>query len=138
MEIKLTNKEAEEMFHAALCNGAGYLSGYGFSLDYSNEKYREAKESLNSRIEEGSFKAKYGLCREDIWVEILRVGGTLTLIDGDNGGGHYNSTISLKDVHERVEKSPLNHLMDMINERDDAITADVILQTVFFNDVIFG
>jgi hypothetical protein len=137
MEVKLTVEEAEEIFHSALCNGASYLSGYGFSLDYSNEKYREAKESLNGKIEEGSFRAKYGPCREDIWVEILRIGGTLTLIDGENEG-HYNSTISLNDVHERVEKSPLKHLMDMINENDDAITADVILQTVFFNDVIFG
>ena len=137
MEIKLTTKEAEDIFHAALCNGAGYLGGYGFSLDYSNEKYREAKESFVGKIEEGSFKAEYGPCREDIWVEILRVGGTLTLIDEENGGD-YTSTIFLKDVHERVDKSPINHLMDMINENDDAITADVILQTVFFNDVIFG
>jgi len=128
MEVKLTTGEAEEIFHSALCNGASYLSGYGFSLDYPNEKYREAKESLNG---------KAWPCREDIWVEILRIGGTLTLIDGENEG-HYNSTISLNDVHERVEKSPLKHLMDMINENDDAITADVILQTVFFNDVIFG
>jgi hypothetical protein len=28
--------------------------------------------------------------------------------------------------------------MDMINEQDNAETADVILQTVFFEEIVFG
>lgn len=35
-------------------------------------------------------------------------------------------------------KTPIDHLMDAINQEDDAITADVILQTVFYEDIIFG
>ena len=31
-----------------------------------------------------------------------------------------------------------DHLMDAINENDDACTADVILQTVIYEDIIFG
>jgi hypothetical protein len=46
--------------------------------------------------------------------------------------------ITLTEVHERVSKTPLDHLLDMIKEDDDACTADVILQTVFFNDVVYG
>ena len=52
--------------------------------------------------------------------------------------GEYTRSISIKDVHERVSKTPIRHLMDMINEDGDAVTSDVVLQTVFFEDVIFG
>ena len=44
----------------------------------------------------------------------------------------------LNDVHERVALTPIRHLMDAINEDDDAITADCILQSVFFKEVVFG
>jgi hypothetical protein len=37
-----------------------------------------------------------------------------------------------------VSNTPIKHLMDAINENGDAITADVIIQTVFLNDVIYG
>lgn len=137
MKVSLDKKESEDIFHNALCNGAGCIAQYGFSLDYSNEKYREAKNSLLKKEKEGTITSALGICREDIWVEILRVGGTLSLIDEENGG-EYTSSINMNDVHERVENSPVKHLMDMINEQDDAITADVILQTVFFKDVVFG
>jgi len=32
----------------------------------------------------------------------------------------------------------ISHLINMIDENSDSITADVILQTVFFENVIFG
>jgi hypothetical protein len=46
--------------------------------------------------------------------------------------------ITINDVYERVQNTPLDHLLNMINEEDDADTADVILQTVFYNEVVFG
>jgi hypothetical protein len=76
-------------------------------------------------------------CFEDVLMEMLRMGKTLTMVD-EEGEGDNNSTITLKDVHERVSNTPVRHLMDMINEDDDADTADVIIQTVFFNEIIFG
>ena len=42
------------------------------------------------------------------------------------------------DVHERVQNTDTRHLLDAINEKDDADTADVILQSVFYGEVIFG
>jgi hypothetical protein len=41
-------------------------------------------------------------------------------------------------VHERVSKTPVKHLLNAVNEDGDAVTADVILQTVFFEEVVFG
>jgi len=132
MEIKLTPQESEECFYDALCNGLEYTtSGYGLSLDYSDEDFADAKTKM------GIDKPGIFTCFEDVLMEMLRMGKTLTIID-EEGEGANNSTITIKDVHERVSNTPVRHLMDMINENDDAETADVIIQQVFFNEIIFG
>lgn len=128
MKIELTKEESEEYFFNAMCNGLGYISGYGLELEI-DDTYQKVKKRL---INEGS----NSLCYEDILMEILRSGGTLTLIDYENDDERFS--ITLDDVHNRVQTTIVSHLMDMINERDDAITADVILQTVFLGEVIYG
>ena len=70
-------------------------------------------------------------------MEVLRQGGSLVMNDVENDGD-YTRSITLNEIHERVQKTMTRHLMDAINETDDAETADVILQTVFFEDIIFG
>jgi hypothetical protein len=97
-------------------------------MDYSEEEYEEAKKRLQKKGEDD--------CLEDVWLEILKGGGTLTLVDEENGMDP--SVITLKDVHERVQEAPVRHILDAINEQDDGDTADVILQSVFYQDVIFG
>jgi hypothetical protein len=131
MEIKLTPQESEECFYDALCNGLDYVSSYGISLDYSEEDFADAKTKM------GIDKPGIFPCFEDVLMEMLKMGKTLTMVD-EEGDEDNNSTITLKEVHERVSNTPVRHLMDMINENDDAETADVIIQTVFFNEIIFG
>ena len=127
MTIKLTPEESETYFHNSLCNGH-QIAMYGLHLDYDEEEYDQARERLEAKGE--------STCLEDVWMEILRGGGVLTLIDEENGESP--SPVKLSDVHERVQNTPIKHLMDAINEHDDGDTADVILQTVFYGDVIFG
>ena len=127
MKVTLTPEESEEIFYNSLCNGHE-IAYYGLSLETVEKQYTEAKKRL---LEKGESP-----CLEDVWMEILRGGGKLTLIDSENG--MEPSIIRLADVHERVQEAPINHLMDAINEQDDGITADVILQTVFYKEVIFG
>ena len=128
MEIKLTNKEAEEMFYNALCNGLGYVtSGYGLELKYSNKEYRQAKESIE--------KNGVAVCYEDVFMAMLRSGYKLSLHDEE---GEETYEIELKDVHERMEKVPVRNILNMIEENDDAEDADVVIQTVFLKEVIFG
>ena len=126
MTITLTPQEAEEYFYNALCNGLGYVtSGYDLMLSYKKEDRIQAKEKLTASA-----------CYEDVLMQILRDGGTLTLTDDEDEDNSYS--ITLKDVHERVAKTPIKHLTNMITENDDAETADVILQTVFLEDIIYG
>ena len=133
MKIVLTKEESENHFYNALCNGSN-MRYYGIILDYADKDYTAAKKSLVAKQKKGELKS--GICQEDVWMEILRIGKKLTFIDEENGVG--NKSITLKDVHSRVAKTPLNHLMDAVNENDDADTADAILHTVFYGEVIFG
>jgi hypothetical protein len=129
MKIILEKKEAEEIFFNAMCNGLGYVTGYDLELDFDESEYKAAATKL--KAEGGS------PCFEDVLMQILRDGGSITLED-IGCEGEYTRSITLADVHERVALTPTSHLMDMINEQDDACTADVVLQTVFFEEVIFG
>jgi hypothetical protein len=125
MEIKLTPTESEMYFHNALCNSLNYIYGYGLRLDYDEQDYKDAKVKLNNP------------CFEDVLMQILKDGKTITMEDIE-GEGEYTSTITIQDVHDKVQKTPLYHLSRMIHEDDDSETGDAILQIVFFSDIIFG
>jgi len=133
-KLTLTKEGSENLFHDALCNHFG-VGGYGLEFDYKKSDYLKAKASLEQKKAEGKFDDT--ICREDVWMEILRIGGKLKVKDVENDG-EYTRSIGLKEVHERVQKTPLRHLVDALNEEDDADTADQIFQTVFFEDIIFG
>jgi hypothetical protein len=132
MEVKLTPQESEEHFFNALCNGASYIESYGISIEPKEKDYLAAKQSLKDK--KGQVHTM--LCYEDVWMEILRMGRPLIMVD--NEGGQEPKEVYLEDVHERVAKTEPRHLLNAINEEDDAETADVILQTVFYQEVIFG
>lgn len=131
MKIVLTLQESEEIFHASLCNAesTGYMAGYGLQLRWHEKSYKEAKERLKERGEDA--------CQEDILLEILRGGGHLTYFDIEGGGGE-PWPINLQDVHDKVSNAPIGTILRFAEEQDDAEDADVILQTVFMDGVIFG
>lgn len=127
MKIVLTPQESEEYFYNALCNaeGTGYMNSYGIKMTFFNADYLAAKNKLQSP------------CYEDVLMQMLRDGKELTYQDIE-GEGDMTHSITLQDVHDRVQLTPIKHLTDMIEENDDAETADVILQTVFFKEIVFG
>lgn len=128
MKILLTAQESEQIFYDSLCNGH-QIAYYGLHLEYDDKEYDKAKKRLVKKGESP--------CLEDVWMEILRGGGMLTLIDEENE--LEPSVITLHDVHERVQETDASHLLDAINENGDGVTADVVLQTVFYREVIlFG
>ena len=130
MQITLTPQESEQHFFDALCNavGTGYMDGYGLELEAGHEAYKAAKQKLLSQGGDSP-------CYEDILMQILRDGGSLTFKDTECDDEY---TVTLKDVHDRVAKTPIKHLLDAVNEDGDVVTADAILQTVFFEEIIFG
>lgn len=127
MKIILTTEEAEGIFYSALCNavGTGYMEGYGLELYCNNKHYSSARAKLNNP------------CIEDIWMQVLRDGNPLEFVDHE-GEGANNASITLKDIHERMNNVPIEVLDNFNSEQDDASDADIVLQTVFYNEVIFG
>jgi len=125
MKITLTPEESEEYFYNALCNGLDYFQGYGFDLDYDADQYYKAREKLKSP------------CFEDVLMQLLRDGGQLIFKDVENEG-EMTRIVTLKDIHERVQNAPIKTLIEMADQEDDADTADIILQTVLFNEILLG
>lgn len=129
MKITLTPQESEEFFYNSLCNALDYIQGYGIVLKTKQDQYEVAKQALKNKGDTP--------CYEDVLMEILRQNGKLKLKDIE-GEGAMDAEITLADVHERVQQTPLTHLVAMINETDDAETADAIIQTTFYKEIIFG
>jgi hypothetical protein len=123
-KLILSKVEAEEIFLNALCDGLDYISGHGIGICVNNDDYDKAKASL--------VNPSY----EDVLMQILKDGNKLTLIDYE--GGDDSWSITLNDVHERMSNVPFDHLINMIQGNYDAITADVILQIIFLNELTFG
>jgi hypothetical protein len=144
MKIILEKEEAEKHFHNALCNGT-YFFRYG-TFDYKDKDYAKAKKTLAAKIKAGNIphtmsavgKEVPTICREDVWMEILHNGAKLKFIDDVEGEGLYTREIGLAEVHARVQDTPLWALQQMIDDEDDAETAEVMLQQVFFGEIVFG
>ena len=129
MNINLTHEESEAHFYNAICNGLGELRYYDLELDYDAKEYKAAKQQLSDRQPDTQ------ACWEDVLMEMLRSNNTLWIVDQNDSERH---PITLDLVHERVQQTPVNHLMNAINENDDATTADCIIQTVIYGEVIYG
>ena len=128
MKIVLTKKESQDIFYNALCNGLGEIRHYGKWLDYSGGRYLDAYELLN--------KKGTSACHEDILIQMLKSGCQIHI--GDYEELDLRHTITMATVYERVCKTPIENLLNIIKEEDDAWDADAVLQTVFFNEIIYG
>jgi len=132
MKLQLTEQECEQIFHTALCNGLQVISSYGLYIEPVHAEYAAAIRSIQYTGINNE-----NICYEDILLQILKNGGTLKIIDFE-GEGENDTTIKIEDVYDRMHKVDPKHILDVINEWDDAETADCILQTIFYNEIIFA
>ena len=114
-----------KLFYDALCNGLSELYHYGIICEPNYEHYNKAKSKLSNR------------CSEDVYIQILEDGNTLSFID-EEGEGCYSVDVTIDMVIERVFNTPQENLLALIKEYGDACDADVLLQTVLYNKIIFG
>lgn len=126
MKIQLTNKEAEKYFFNALCNGLQYFESYDIELTYNEEEYKEAKKT--AKAEDGGT-----VCYEDILMQMLKNGNNLIAQGYDE-----THVLNLEKMYAQMNEVPVNRLLEMINEEDDADTADIILQVCFTGEHIYG
>ena len=130
--ITLSPEKSESLFEDALANAVGtgyYMTGYGIELETNDKDYTKARQTLKDKGESPSL--------EDIWMQILRDGNALTFEDVE-GEGDQTKVITMKDVHEKVQNTPMENLAALLNEDGDAGDADILMQTVLYGSVIFG
>jgi hypothetical protein len=131
MKIYLEKEECEGVFYDALCNGLSYIAGYGLKLLFNDEQYDKAKQTLKTVT-----PAEGIVCYEDVLMEVLRQGGSLTLRDLEEA--EPDVAITLDEVHNRMSLVPAKNLLAVLQETGDACDADVVLQTIFLEEVIYG
>jgi len=109
MKISLTPIESEDYFFNALCNGLHELGQYGIELDYIEDEYKLSRASLGPNAP----------CFEDVLMQMLRDEYKLAFTDTE---AEETMFITINDVHAKVQTTDSRHLLDMINEQDDAVT----------------
>ncbi len=127
MQLLLTNEEVLEIIYRAFCDGGiSQLNCHGFSLDYNDIDYSEAKKKLNDP------------CYEDVLVQILRDGKTITFVDIE--GDETNTLLTLETALKHLSlPNSIKTCVSILNEEDyDAITCDEALQLALFGKVDFG
>lgn len=130
IKVELTNEESEQIFDSILCNcvGTGYF-GYGLELEYNRHHYKLISDHLK---ENG-----YPLSHEDVLMGILRDGGTINFVDVE-GDGAYPKTISLSDIHDKIQNAPVDRLKAILDGTGDVMDEDVVLQYMLYGEIIFG
>ncbi len=126
MKITATQEEKLNIVHTALCNGLGWMKGYDLEFHIIGDK-EQARKNLKEK--------GVNICVEDLMIEVIKLGGNLQVKDYNDDEIHH---LNLESIKENFDKIEAKHILDMNNEHDDAITADCILQTLIYGDVIFG
>jgi len=130
VSMKMSEDFKKEIIFNSLCNGLGELSSYGLDLNFEDSDYKEAKKShfeKNGKIG--------GACYEDILMEILTNGKQISFIDEESEETHF---FKLDSALKNLDNLPPQWILQLLNEEDDAVTADVVLQFCLFNEIVFG
>jgi hypothetical protein len=130
MKIQLTQQEAEAIMNNALCDSGIGMHGLEFTFDKheyhsSQVRWMKANEGISP-------------CYEDVLMQMLRDGYSIGVIDTEGDDGEYDKTITMQDVYDRMNLVHYSRIIQMVEEDYDADTTDVVLQTIFYGEVIFG
>jgi hypothetical protein len=128
MEIKLNQAETEEVFFNCLCNNDLYI--YDLEIVTNTKSYNDARDNW-IKLNDRQFP-----CIEDVWMQILKDGGKIGLKDWS--GCEPLAKVTLEELQERMSKAPSKNLINVLEGSYDVNDTDVILQTIFYGDVIFG
>jgi len=131
MKIILEDKEVLEFIHSALCNGGlSELAMCDVHLEVSKVDYETAKPKAFEHIDSDT------LCREDVWVQILRGGQSLKFYDHE--GGEEISFDLRKAKKNLSSEDAAEIILEYKEGNDDAITATELLQHCLYGEVIFA
>jgi hypothetical protein len=126
-KYQLSKSQAEDVFFNCLCDNDIFI--HSLQWMYSKKSYEVSKQKL-MEMYKGSTP-----CYEDVLMQILKDGGKLGIIDLESDCEVYH--VTLADIHEKINECPIDQLMNVLNEEYDVSDTDVIIQTIFFGEVIY-
>lgn len=128
MDFKLNQAEAEEVFFNCLCDNDLYI--HDLEIVSNSKAYNDARDNW-IKLNDRQFPTI-----EDVWMQILRDGGKLGLKDWSRS--EQLAVVTLEELQERMSKAPSKNLINVLEGNYDVTDTDVILQTIFYGEVIFG
>lgn len=129
MKITLTQEEREKLLFEAFC-GAGHLHYGDMSVKVDQDIYDAARALVKENFLEADV-----ISREDVWIEAVRQGFEVWVIDNEDGEGYLVTADNLS----RLDNLPLNIIDKVFNGGDyDAEDLDWVLEYIMFNDKIYG
>jgi hypothetical protein len=133
MKLVATETEMLQLAYDVLTTGLPNFVGYGIELDYSQQEYDKAKQSL---ITSGSTKPN-DICIEDVQREMLRMGYGLTFTDTEHEDDE-PVTLTLELIKKNWDSIPFSRIEAVLKENYDADDADVIAQSMIYGEVVYG
>jgi hypothetical protein len=128
--IKYNKEESLNIIYACLCNGGlVYLHNSDVILTPKVKLYQQAKQQLIHFNSDN-------ICKEDIFIQILRTGGSLDFLDINK-----NESISfdfIKALNVLENKNNMKYVTPFLLEEDDAINGFNLLQLFLYNEIIFN
>ena len=123
------------ILHSAFSDGLHFFGSYGIVIDYSDTDYQKAKGAL---IANGTDPDS--LCREDVFVQMIRQGSSIEFIDDEADAEDDGQTarLNLDTIEANWDAIPLRYIAAVQDEDYDANDADLILQHLLWRDAVFG
>ncbi len=128
VRFQISENEVLKLFRDCLCSGS---VGFGaLRIDFRDEDYAAAKKVLKQQDPERT------IYWESVIAEILNLGQVLKFTDVEDDENIF--LVNKKSLQENSSKIELQHLNQMLNGNDDAITHDSILQTLILGEIVYG
>ncbi len=128
MKIILEGQEVFDVLHSALCNGLRGMYNYGFTYTSESDDYDNARKTLVG-------KGLDFICIEDVYLQIIKDGGKLMFHDEEDNLNYY---LGYDKVKVNMNKVNADDILSVLKGTDDGLTADIILQTLIFGEVVYG
>ena len=134
MNLNASRDEKLKLVYDSIVDGLPFFPAYGLELTYDDAQYDAAKASWEAR------NPGAGVCREDVWVEIVSNGGDLIFTDAENDDEEVGR-LNLANIDanwDKLWKLCPRAMAEYASENYDANDTDNIIQCLAFGDVIYG
>lgn len=123
--VELEQTEVFDVLHTILCDGLYGLSSAGLTLEFEDADYQAARVKITNP------------CREDVWLQILKDGKSITFTD--NEGSEDDAVLTLAKAIEGLKNPEIaDEVRELVEGDYDANTGDKVIQYILFGELVYG